>query len=146
MLSPITRELCFGRKIAFISGETKFRKIAEGRFMTEWHKVIQDEVRREHRDKVLESSLTFLKENAAKSKEEWGKRGFLKFLFGGLATAAAAWVVIIRPSIRQKLNSENGVVSSDFLAMAPVLGVDLDLLSNLEMIEDLEVLEKWEPT
>lgn len=128
--------------------------------MKDWKNIIQEEVSREHREKVMSAASIFLKENALRDKEGAGKRFFLKGLLGSLAAAAAAFVVVIRPGLHRKnetqhetsheiansgTQSNGNSVSSDFLAMTPVLQVNLDLLANLDMIEDLEVLEKWEP-
>ena len=116
--------------------------------MSDWLKINSEEVSREHRQKVFDGAALFLKENALANNEASGRRFWLKGLVAGVAAAVVAVVYVVRPSKKEEPVAEKtpSVSGEDFLGAAPLLQMDIDLLSDLDMIEDLEVLKNWEPS
>ncbi|MEQ1877020.1 MAG: hypothetical protein ABL958_10270 [Bdellovibrionia bacterium] len=109
--------------------------------MSDWKKITDEKVSKEHRNSVLNAAQELLADNkVANPSRRWLWQGF-----GVVLTGLAAALVIFRD--RDPLGLNGG--STEDLAVA-VLDEEMleegEMLMDMELLEELEELEEWEET
>jgi hypothetical protein len=106
-----------------------------------WDKIIKEEVSTKHRSDVMNAASEMLKHNAARRPAaKISRRSVLPWGLGMAMASFVAGVFVYRIRPSEEVGGE-----LELWASAPeIVEEDLDLFAELEILEDLEVLEKWE--
>ena len=109
--------------------------------MSDWNKINDEKVSREHRDKVMNEARGLLREHEiANPSRRWVWSGF------GLALSGVAAAVLVWRSKPSDPMGLEGVEPEELAAAAldPEMLEESEFLIDLELLEELEELEQWE--
>lgn len=100
-----------------------------------WKKILSEKVSSQHRNQVLNQAKTELKRNF-KPTITWR----LAFSLGvAVASMCAIWIY----QNPMEFDYSQGNINAAFLEIEPDEVEDYEIISELDLLEDLEVLEQW---
>lgn len=107
--------------------------------MSQWlSEIIEEQVSLKHREAVFEAAQGLLSKNQIQKR-----RGFLKIAIGVGAALSASFVALF---LNRKVMDGGPGKNLGFLAHDSDMLKNIELFEDLEMIKELETLEKWEPS